>query len=161
MQLRDKRGFTLLEVLAVLVILIGFLLVATLMMRPQDNTNDVNNATRQLALAGIGQGLKEYYRDNKAWPANIPSKATAISDQQDAYDLCKQLIPKYLHNMPLDPQFGIQYKGDATNPQTNFEVCTTADVHYFTGYSIRQNGDSITLTSTLSTLKKFEITIKP
>jgi prepilin-type N-terminal cleavage/methylation domain-containing protein len=143
-----ERGFTLPELLVVILVFVLLLAGSVFFLRPKSYATIDTQAGRRLGLSVLAQSLKEYKARNGTWPPAIPAKDTVITSQSGGYDLCPQLVPGYLQDLPLDPQVGIAYTGDDSAPNLTTKGCGTKGVKYLTGYSIRLSPDkAITLTA--------------
>jgi type II secretory pathway pseudopilin PulG len=155
------RGFTLVEVLAILAIFIILLAATIILLRPKSFVAADTDAQRRLGLAAIAQGLQEFRHATGSYPAAIPAEATSISSPSAGFNLCAILVPKHLTDIPLDPELGIAYMGDATNPELVTKPCNTVGVSYVSGYTIKQAKDGvITLGAIGSNLKLLELTLR-
>jgi prepilin-type N-terminal cleavage/methylation domain-containing protein len=161
MKIADNRGFTLPELVVVIVVFVVLLSVSLFFVRPTSYANSNDDAERRLGIAALAQGVNEYHAKVGAWPAGLPSQATSISNQSGGYDLCKYLVPGYLKDMVFDPQVGTAYTGDASDPQLTVEACNTSGVAYITGYTIQKNtDDTVTLTAPSAVTGVLQIIIR-
>ncbi len=142
MSVRNERGFTLPELLVVIVVAIGLLAVSILMIQPEDYANKNLDAKRQLHIATIAQALGKYRDKNGAFPEGIPTQAMEIGSVEDSYDLCKTLVPAFLKEMPLNPTVALTVKGTEAQPELDNEPCTNAEKsQYLSGYLIEKTKD--------------------
>jgi prepilin-type N-terminal cleavage/methylation domain-containing protein len=153
----DERGFTLIELLVVTVIMVVASLFSLIfLLTPEDYGPQKVNGERRAELAYIASGIKRYAADNGQLPPDMPTKTTAIGSYEDHYDLCTYLVPKYMKDIPGDPQGGIRV-GDGS--------CDKEGVKHATGYAIILEKDgSVTVSAPFSELEGLaapEITIKP
>lgn len=160
----SERGFTVLELLIVIVVLALFVGASVFFLRPASYEAAEQDAERQLGLAAMGQALQRYKKAEGGWPKGLPSKDTPISSFEDGYDLCLDIIPDYLRLMPLDPANGIQYTGspEAGNMEfTDDKPCTDHDITYASGFSIRQDKDgAITLSALSSKRQRMDVVVR-
>ena len=153
----NKKGFTLIEVLLSAAI-VGTLSSITLAaINPARHFDDANDAIRKRHVKTILDAVKMYQIDNRgrlpedletsyAHYGNYPFESSIekrnVPDEwgyimympEYHFDLCKDLYPTYLSEIPLDPDYrpyGYDY-----DPQPYFNSCED----YFTGYRI-QVGD--------------------
>lgn len=142
----NQRGFTLPEVIVVITVLVVFLAVSLFFLRPKSYASTSDDANRRLSLATMAMALQDYRKKTGGWPADIPDKATPISDQSGGYDLCKSLVPEFLQDLAFDPQSGAAFSGEVADQQYTTDPCNTDDVAYDTGFDIVKNkDDSISL----------------
>ena len=157
----NERGFTLPELLVVGLVLISLLAVSVVFLRPVSYVNQDNDAQRRLGLAILAQGLSAYKADNGGWPDGIPDKDAPIATEEGGVDLCKVLVPVYLHDLPLDPELGFQYTGDESDPELVGTLCNDSGVKYRTGYAVKQTSDGVlTLSAVTSKAQPLTISIR-
>lgn len=156
----NERGFTLPELLVVGIVLIALLAVSVAFLRPVSYAGQDIDAQRRLGLAILAQALGEYKAENGTWPPGIPDKDAAIATEEGGVDLCKILVPVYLHDLPLDPELGFQYTGDDSDPELVGTLCNDSGVKYRSGYAVRQSGGTITLSALSSKAQALTISIR-
>jgi prepilin-type N-terminal cleavage/methylation domain-containing protein len=160
MKTADARGFTIPELLVVIAVFGVLLGIGTLLLRPVSYANQNNDAERRLGLAILAQSLQDYRKVNSNWPAEIPSTDTPMGSQSGGYNICPELVPAFLKDLPYDPQVGLAYTGDEADPTPSVEACTVKDVKYSTGYSIREDAHAaVTVSSAASSGGRIEITL--
>jgi len=119
----NKKGFTLVEVLLVIVIiaiLAGIVIVAV---NPARQIAQTNNTERSADVKTILDAVHQYAVDNRgALPANITTTATAIGSGAGLIDICSDLVPTYVAEMPFDP--------------TATGAAYTSCASYTTGYTV-------------------------
>lgn len=93
LELRKQKGFTLLELLIVIVI-IG-ILIALVLPNLINGPIKARDVSRKENLNAISSGLEQYYNDNSAYPATI-TQLTAGT-------------PPYLKEIPKDPKTQTDY----------------------------------------------------
>ncbi len=108
----SKRGFTLLEVLLVVVALGFLILVSLTLLDPNEQLNRVEKVTRGGDMQVLESALKEYHLMNRMYPENIPNIETEICDtgslSEDSgspdcdglVDL-RALVPHYITSIPV------------------------------------------------------------
>ena len=123
MQKGTKKAFTLIEVLLVIVIiaiLAGIVIVA---INPARQISQANNAERDSDVKALLDGIHEYAIDNRGTlPTGITTTATVVGSGAGQIDICSDLVPTYLAEMPFDP----------TATGAAYTDCTT----YNTGYTV-------------------------
>lgn len=126
---KNKKGFTLVEVLLVIVIvaiLAGIVLVAV---NPGRQVSQANNTQRNSDVSAILNAVHQYSIDNRgALPAAITTTATTIGSGASQIDICTDLVPTYLAALPFDP----------TAAGASFTDCTSYD----TGYTIASDANN-------------------
>ncbi len=160
MRVTNERGFTLLEVIVVITVVILLLGAAILFGRPQDYANTNSDSDRQLGIAAIAQALREYKQNTGDWPLGIPAKDTSIATGDGNYNLCPFLVPHYLQGIPLDPAAGTQYTGQANSPTYTDQRCDVSGVQYVSGYVIRKDDKGITVSAGSTVGIKLDVTIQ-
>jgi len=120
-----------------LVVFIGLGLTSYLLLRPVDYTTKNQDAQRRVALSQIMVALTKYYADHGQLPNSVTSKMTIIGSSSDEVNLCNDLVPAYLKDIPLDPVWGYaSVKGD----------CHTKDQQYVSAFQVGTSSDGKTLT---------------
>ncbi len=138
----NERGFTLPELLVVIVIAIGLLTACIVLIKPEDYTKQNLDAERQLHIATIAQALGKYRDTTGAFPEGLPTEAMEIGSAEDSYDLCKTLVPEFLKEMPLNPKVALTIKGTETQPELDKEPCAHAKkFQYLSGYLVEKTKD--------------------
>lgn len=126
--MKSRKGFTLVEVLLVVVIvaiLAGIVIVA---INPARQLSQTNNTQRSSDVKSILNAVVEYAIDNRgAYPANITNAATVVGSGAGQIDICSDLVPTYIAEMPFDP----------TADGAAFTDCTS----YNTGYTIVEDAN--------------------
>ena len=118
----NERGFTLLELVTVTLLLFGMLVGAMWLLRKVDYSKVNTDIQRRTDIAQIAQGVHRYVQDTGSYPPGLPTKATAIGSPKDHYNLCTYLVPKYLKDLPLDPAVGV--KENSSGGKVNY-ACNT------------------------------------
>ena len=122
-----KKGFTLIEVLLVIVIiaiLAGIVLIAV---NPGRQVSQANNAQRDSNVNAILSAVHQYAIDNRgALPTNITTTAGTVSNA--GINICTDLVPTYIAALPVDP----------TDSGASFTDCTT----YNTGYTVVKDANN-------------------
>lgn len=124
----NKKGFTLIEVLLVIVIiaiLAGIVLVAV---NPGRQVSQANNAQRTSNVNAILSAVHQFAIDNRgALPAAITATATVMGSGGTQADLCTDLVPTYIAAMPFDPTSTGAHFTDCTDYDTGYTVITDAN----------------------------------
>lgn len=124
-----KKGFTLVEVLLVIVIiaiLAGIVIVA---INPGRQISQANNTQRSSDVKTLLDSVHQYTIDNRgSLPTVITAVATVVGSAAALIDLCPVLVPTYIAAMPFDP----------TVAGAHFTSCTDYDA----GYTIAKDANS-------------------
>lgn len=131
--MQNKKGFTLIEVLLVIVIIAILAAIVLVAVNPAKQIADSNNAQRDSNVNAILNALWQYGIDNSGNVDGADENgvltdglaATALGDNvaNDIVDLYDALVPAYIADMPLDP---------TTNTFTDWD-------DYDTGYEIAKS----------------------
>ena len=138
----DQGGFTLIELLVVIGILAILLAVTLIAINPNKHFQDSRNAQRQSNVAAILDAIYEYESSNNGKePPSVAAVTTAVplSLGGGGVDVCGDLTPTFLANLPADPS-----TGTVTGGSTPCAVGVTA---YNTGYTISQANGRFTITA--------------
>lgn len=95
------------ELVVVIAVVCVAILAALVFIHPRDYSVQERNTKRQLQLAYISQSITRYYADTGKLPDDITATPAIIGSESDNVDLCAQLVPKYMKDVPVDPQHGI------------------------------------------------------
>lgn len=129
MSTSQKKGFTLVEVLLVVVIIAILAGVVIVAVNPGRQISQANNTQRSSDVRAILDGVTQYTIDNRgALPTAVTLVATEIGSAVGMIDICANLVPTYTAAMPFDP----------TAAGAHFTSC--AD--YSTGYNISKDANN-------------------
>ncbi|MBP9718562.1 prepilin-type N-terminal cleavage/methylation domain-containing protein [Candidatus Gracilibacteria bacterium] len=143
-----NKGFTLVEVLLVVVIIAILAGVVIVAINPGRQISQANNTQRSSDVRAVLDAVSQYAIDNRgALPTTITLVPTAMGSAAGLIDVCADIVPTYTAAMPYDP----------TAAGAHFTSC--AD--YATGYNISKNATgrvtvsapSAELTATISVTK--------
>ncbi|MDP3975635.1 MAG: prepilin-type N-terminal cleavage/methylation domain-containing protein [bacterium] len=133
--LKVMKGFTLIEILVTIVILVILAGITIVALNPGQNIDDANDAVRRADVNTILNAVWQYAVDNDgALPAEITAATEAISNA--AANICADIVDEYIAEVPADPTTG------------SYTDCAT----YASGYTISRNaaGTRVTVNATLS-----------
>ncbi|MFA5855436.1 MAG: type II secretion system protein [Candidatus Gracilibacteria bacterium] len=127
MKISSRRGFTLIEVLLVVVIIAILAGIVIIAVNPARQIAQTNNAQRNSDIVAILDAVHQYAVDHRgALPTNITGTAAELSST--ATDVCVDLVPTYLSALPFDP----------TATGAAYTDCDT----YATGYTIMKDANN-------------------
>lgn len=122
-KIANQKGFTLVEVLLVVVIIAILAAIVIVAINPARQIAQSNNAQRSTEVKAVLDAVHEYAVDNRGTlPAAITTTATVIGSGATQIDICSDLVPTYVAAMPFDP----------TATGAHYTSCTDYD----TGYNI-------------------------
>lgn len=139
-RIRNQKGFTLIEILVVIGILAILLAIVLIAINPQQQFRQANNTQRRSDVNALLNAVSAYAAQHKGQlPTGITSTALTISSggTPTDVDLCTQLVPTYIADLPLDPTAGTETPAGS--------VCTDASAEYDTGYTIKSTGTRVTV----------------
>ncbi len=132
---KNNRGFTLIELLVVIGVLTILLSIVLIAINPQRQFQQANDVQRRSDVSAILNAIHQYAADNSgSLPSGIASSAAIVGDSGTSgqVDLCTDLVPTYIAEMPVDPT-----SGDYTD-------CSD----YYTGYSVvSTTGNRVTVSA--------------
>lgn len=103
-KLANKKGFTLVEILLVVVIIAILAAVVIVAINPGRQIAQTNNAQRGSDVKAILDAVHQYSIDNRGTlPASITAVATVMGNGVGQIDVCADLVPTYVAGMPFDP----------------------------------------------------------
>ena len=132
----NQRGFTLPELLVVIAITTAVALATFLLIHPKNYDAQSRDAERQTGIAVILQAINRYYAKQGHLPESITTKQAFIGTGSGNIDLCKDLVPDYISDLPLDP---------VGSTQTEEGRCNVSNQKYLTGYTVWRSKDGKTI----------------
>jgi prepilin-type N-terminal cleavage/methylation domain-containing protein len=120
----NTSGFTLVELLVVIGILTVLLAITLVAINPLRQFAQADNTQRRSDVLALLNAVSEYAADNSgALPGTLGSatgsaETIASSTAAGNIDLCSDLVPTYLAELPRDPDNG------------SYTSCTTYDTQY-------------------------------
>lgn len=131
----QEKGFTLIELLVVIGILAILLAIVLIAINPARQFAQANNTKRQSDVNAILNAIGSYMADNKGQlPSGMPSAGQLpvyISDTAGQGNICTALVPRYIAQLPSDPQ--------APNNGANITSCTGYNTGYYVSVSSTDN----------------------
>ena len=136
---KSESGFTLIELLVVIGVLAILLAITLIAINPTAHFQSARNTQRQSDVAALLDGVYEYEAAHTgSLPPSLSSLTTTPTVLSTAsINMCTDLVPTYLADLPLDPTSGTKTGGTTT--------CTATT--YSTGYDIAKSasGNRITV----------------
>jgi prepilin-type N-terminal cleavage/methylation domain-containing protein len=124
MKSQKPSGFTLIELVVVIGILLVLTAIVLVAINPSRQLSLANNSKRQSDVNTILNAVQQYSVNKRGtYPAGISSSALTIK-KSGGVDLCAALVPTYIAALPVDP---------LTNNGTAVTNCGSA---YNTNYTI-------------------------
>lgn len=99
-----RKGFTLVEVLLVIVIIAILTAIVLVAINPARQIAQANNAKRRADVNTVLNAISQYIVDNNgSVPTSLTAVDTIIGDDVAEIDVCADLVPTYLAALPFDP----------------------------------------------------------
>jgi type IV pilus assembly protein PilA len=129
----SKKGFTLIEVMLVIVIIAILAAIVIIAINPGRQISQANNVQRSSDVKAILDGAIEYASDNRGTlPAGITAVPTVVGSAAGLIDICSLLVPDYLAGMPFDPTATDASYTDCTSYNTGYQISADATSHRVT-----------------------------
>jgi prepilin-type N-terminal cleavage/methylation domain-containing protein len=159
--MKNKKGFTLVEVLVVVGILAILMTIAIVAIDPFKQFAQANNVNRWSGINTIMNSISQRIIAEKGklnydvplfavtnCPAtgdDVPTTATVFGSGTGEYNLCAALVPTYVGSLPYDPQNG-SYT-DCSTFDTGYNIsCSATNKRITIEAPDAQNGEIIKLT---------------
>ena len=125
----------------IIAILAGIVIVA---INPGRQISQANNTQRQSDVKTVLDAVHQYAIDNRGtFPASVTAVATEMGSAALLIDICDDLVPTYIAEMPFDP----------TDTDAAFTSCAV----YASGYTIAQDATSNRITVAAPTAELTEV----
>ncbi len=122
------RGFTLIEVLLVVVIIAILAGIVIIAVNPARQIAQTNNAQRDNDVRAILDAVHQYGIDNRGvLPSAITAVATVVGSGVGEIDICADLVPTYVSAMPYDPTTATASYTDCTDYSTGYTIAVDAN----------------------------------
>ena len=158
---RNERGFTVPELMVVIVLTCGAILVTAIFMQPTSYDSVNQDSRRQLGLAMLAQGFTKYKAKHGSFPAGIPTEEVSVGMAKNGYDICQALAPDYFKVVPLDPEAGSTLYQATQQAEQETVECSAPGLVYISGYKIRMNPEgSITFAAPEASDEVLRLTIR-
>lgn len=145
---KSLKAFTLIELLVVIGILTVLLAIVLIAINPARQFSQANNTQRRSDVNAILNAVHQYGADNKGNLSALGSTtfidttvrticgpltgAAGACPNATSLDICADVVPIYLADLPLDPTGGSETPAGST--------CTAVGATYVTGYTIVSTG---------------------
>jgi prepilin-type N-terminal cleavage/methylation domain-containing protein len=124
--MKNKQGFTLVEVLLVVVIISILAAIVIVAINPARQIAQANNTQRSTDVKTILDAVHQYGIDQRGiLPAGITSQQIVVASGTSS-DLCDDLVPVYVASMPFDPNLAGSYYTDCTDYNTGYQISSSA-----------------------------------
>jgi prepilin-type N-terminal cleavage/methylation domain-containing protein len=128
----QKKGFTLVELIVTIALIVGISVVAVIVMNPLGQLARGRDSMRKSHVNTILNAVRQNIRDSRTGfscgVGNIPTTSTRMATGVGNYDIAPCLVPTYLQKIPYDPN------------ATNAHYLSITD--YNSGYFIFRNATS-------------------
>lgn len=151
--MRNKKGFTLIEVLLVIVIIAILAGIVIIAVNPGRQISQANNTQRSSDVRAILDAVHQYSIDNRGtMPTAIPVAPTAagvIGDGTGEIDICDDLVPTYIAGMPTDPTDAsvVPFTACSANYTTAYTIGIDANGRVTVAAPGAEDGETISITS--------------
>lgn len=124
----NRKGFTLVEVLLVIVIiaiLAGIVIVA---INPARQISQANNTQRSSDIQAVLNAVHEYTIDNRGQiPTGITVTPTVVGSGASQANICANLVPTYVAEMPFDPTAAGAHYASCSDYDTGYNIAKDAN----------------------------------
>lgn len=145
--MRNKKGFTLIEVLLVIVIIAILAGIVIIAINPGRQISQANNAQRSSDTTAVLDAIHQFAIENRGtMPATITDTATVIGSGEAQIDLCADLVPTYVAAMPFDPTAEGAHYTDCTDYDTGYQVSVDANSRVTVAAPSAELDETITVT---------------
>ena len=127
-----QQGFTLPELLVTTAAMLVLLGVGLWLVRPVSYAITERDAERRMHIAAILQAVNKYRSQKNTLPPSITTDERVIGNQEDESNLCADIVPEYMKNLPVDPHSSSEDFGFG---------CNIEELPYSTGYTIKRSAD--------------------
>jgi type IV pilus assembly protein PilA len=120
--MKNKKGFTLVEVLLVVVIISILAAIVIVAINPARQIAQANNTQRSTDVKTILDAVHQYGIDQRGTlPTEITTQETLIGDGVGEINICSYITPTYVASMPYDPTAANAHAA-TTPPCTGYET---------------------------------------
>lgn len=119
-----KKGFTLVEMLLVVVIIAILTAIVLVAISPARQIAQANNTKRRADVTTLLNAISEFIVDNGVLPTSQESILNNVEKNMSIgagnVDICDEIVPKYIAELPFDP----------TNTNAYFTSCNDYNLEY-------------------------------
>ncbi len=142
-----KKGFTLIEVLLVIVIIAILAGIVIIAVNPGRQISQTNNAQRSNDVRAILDAVHQFGVDNRGTlPAGITAAATVVGSGAGQIDICSDLVPTYIAAMPFDPTAAAAAYTDCATYNTCYTIFEDANGRVTVAAPTAEVGETISVT---------------
>jgi type IV pilus assembly protein PilA len=143
----NKKGFTLIEVLLVIVIIAILAGIVIIAVNPGRQISQANNTQRSSDVKALLDAVHQFAVDNRGTlPAAITANATVVGSGNGQIDICDDLVPTYVTAMPFDPTAANAAYTDCDAYNTGYTILADADGRVTVAAPSVELGETISVT---------------
>jgi prepilin-type N-terminal cleavage/methylation domain-containing protein len=131
----NENGFTALEVIVALAVLLGFLGGAAALTRPDNFEARNRDSDRRIALAQLYESIHTYKKLTGAFPAGITKDGAQIGSEKGQVNLCGLFVPDFLPDIPVDPLYS------SVTAKKSEDTCASKGIAYESGFTVNLTED--------------------
>lgn len=147
MNFSSRRGFTLIEVLLVVVIIAILAGIVIIAVNPARQIAQTNNAQRDSDVRAVLDAVHQYSVDNRGvLPTEITDTPTVVGSGVGQIDICTYLVPTYVAEMPFDPTATGAHYTDCTDYDTGYSISASATDGRITVSAVGELSETISVT---------------
>ncbi|MBU2524809.1 prepilin-type N-terminal cleavage/methylation domain-containing protein [Patescibacteria group bacterium] len=126
--MNNKKGFTLIEILLVIVIIAVLAGIVLIAVNPARQVSQANDAQRRSDVNSILNAIHQYAIDNRgALPSSITTSAQTMGSSVGQANICSNLVPTYIAALPYDPTASGSGYTDCASYNTGYTVIKDAN----------------------------------
>lgn len=126
--MRNKKGFTLIEVLLVIVIIAILAGIVIIAINPGRQISQANNTQRSSDVKAILDAVHQYAVENRGtMPTALTAVPTVVGSGAAQVDICADLVPTYMAAMPFDPTAAGAHYTSCLDYDTGYEASVDAN----------------------------------
>ena len=146
-QKQSKLGFTLIEVLLVVVIIAILAAIVLIAINPARQIAQSNNAQRRADVQSLINAVGQYAIDHRgALPSALTGSGASGEISNAGIDVCADVVPTYIAAMNFDPTAAGSHYTDCTDYATGYNITTAAGGRLTVNASNAELGETISVT---------------